>query len=280
MAGSDRARRVRAFAKDLETRFDGVRFEPTYDSGPKWRLEWTDGPCRDTVRAVVDAAGLAGTQVLLSRSQSRTAIALTTIRLAAAGRLGRFDGDSHRSGPLDLVEWEMDRADFPERPSDELEQRLAQRLLAIATTASRTAWTEYESRPRQGFRLADVPLDVEATAATLIRDHGLGWLVADAIRAGVEVPPLSVLSATYAAGADAALAEAWRERAQPLPVRTAVAAAIADDHLTEPGAAALLALLPELRAELARTEAAAREAARRAGLTPEQLGAALDGSDR
>ncbi|MEU1813211.1 hypothetical protein [Micromonospora aurantiaca (nom. illeg.)] len=57
MAGSDRSRRMPAFARDLEGRY-GTRFEAVYDSRPTWRLERTDGPSADTVRQAADAGAL------------------------------------------------------------------------------------------------------------------------------------------------------------------------------------------------------------------------------
>ncbi|MEV4212547.1 hypothetical protein [Micromonospora sp. NPDC049662] len=254
MAGSDRSRRMRALARDLEGQY-GTRFEAVYDSGPNWRLDWADGPSYATIRKVVDAAELSGATLRLYRGHSMKAIALTAIRMAAAGKLGRHDGAGARSGPLWMVESELTGTDFPERPADDLQAKLAELLLTHATV--------------------DGYLD-DRLIASLIRNRGLGWLVEEAAHAGVELPPLTLLSARYAAPADAVQAVAWRERAEPLPVRTAVAAAIADDQLTEAAAIALVALLPELRAEVERTEAAAAAAARRAGVAPELVDAAPD----
>jgi hypothetical protein len=266
MATGSRARVVRAFARQLEERYD-VSFEADYDTGPKWRLTWSCGPSYKTVRPQVAVADLAGAQLGLYRTRSTTAIVLTAIRMAAAGQLGRFAGGEYRSGPLTLVESQVDDTDFPDRPDDDLQAALADRLLAIATTTSQAAWAEYRARPRQGFAFGDVPQDVEGTAATLLRDRGLGWLLEEATQAGTVLPPLLVLSARYAPQATADHATAWRERAQPLPISAAVAAAVADENLSQPAAAALLAVLPELRAEFERTEAAALTAARRAGVT-------------
>lgn len=266
MATGSRARIVRAFAGHLSARY-GVAFDAVYDTGPKWRLSWSDGPSYDTVRPLVAAADLAGAQLGLYRTRSTTAIALTAVRMAATGRLGRFDGGGYRSGPLSLVESQVDDTDFPDRPDDGLQAALAELLLAIATTTSQAAWAEYRARPQQGFRFGDVPQGVEGTAATLLRDRGLGWLIEEAGRAGTELPPLLVLSSRYAPDAGTESATAWRERAQPLPVSAAVAAAVADERLALPVATALLAVLPELRAEFERTEAAATAAAHRAGAT-------------
>ncbi|MEU7802557.1 hypothetical protein AB0B10_25185 [Micromonospora arborensis] len=276
MAGNDRARRVRGFAGELESQH-GTHFGVAYDSGPTWTLSWVDGPGYATVRKAVDAADLAGAKLRLFRSRSVTSIVLTAIRMAAAGRLGRSSGGSFRSGPLSLVESEVDDTDFPDRPDDDLQAALAERLLALATATSQSAWAEYQNRPRQGFALADVPMGVAGTVASLIRDRGLGWLVQEAAQAGVDLPPLTLLSVRYASRADAVQAVAWRERAQPLPVQAAVAAALADEQLTTETAIALIALLPDLRVEQAIRETAAIEAARHAGVAPEQIDAVLDG---
>ena len=242
----DRARRVRAFAKGLEDQF-GVRFEAAYDSGPTWSLSWTDGPGFAAICEAGDAADLAAAKLRFYRLRSTKALALTAIRMAAAGRLGRGSG---RSGPLWQVESEMNDIDFPERPGDDLQAALADRLIAIATETSQAAWAKYRSQPRQGFSFSEVPLGVDETAALLLRDKGLGWLVGETAQLGVELPPLVVLSVRYAPGADAVQAVAWRDRAQPLPLQVAVAAAIADAHLTE---------------------AAVAEAVRRAGVPLEQI---------
>jgi len=264
--GSSRARIVRAFASQMQDRY-GLPFEADYDTGPKWRLTWSDGPTYDTVRPLVAAGDLAGAQLGLYRTRSTAAIVLTAVRMAAAGQLGRFAGGGYRSGPLSLVESQVDDTDFPDRPADDLQAALAARLLAIATTTAQAAGAEYNARPRQGFKFDDVPQDVEATAATLIRDRGLGWLIEEAAQAGTLLPPLLVLSARYAPLAAVEQATAWRERAQPLPISAAVAAAVADEQLSRPAAAALLAVLPQLRAEFDQAEAAAITAARRAGVT-------------
>jgi hypothetical protein len=81
-----------------------------------------------------------------------------------------------------------------------------------------------------------------------------------------------VLTARYAAG-DAA--RAWRERAQTMPVRAAVDAALADPDIAAAAALAMVALLPQLRAEQERTEAAAVTAARKAGASWADVGQAL-----
>ena len=110
---------------------------------------------------------------------------------------------------------------------------------------------------------------MDGTIAELVRTRGIGWLVAQAIDDGAVLPPLTVLSARYAPRTDSLHAGmAWRERAEPLPLHTAITAALADDDLPPGAAAALLALIPELRAELARTERAVHVAAARAGVSP------------
>ncbi|SNT65866.1 hypothetical protein SAMN05421812_12812 [Asanoa hainanensis] len=256
MTGTDRPRRLRTLARELEKRY-GAPVEPTHDNGPVWRLEWTDGPGMATVRALVDAADLAGAQVRLYRSHSMMAIALTAIRLAAAGRRGRLDGGSSRSGPLWLVESELRDLDSPDRPDDPLQEVLARRLLAEATAADPGGYVD------------------DQMVASLVRDRGLGWLLAEAAQAGAELAPLTVLSARYAPHADADHAVAWRERGAPLPLQAAVAAAIGDDHLSPAAAVALLSVLPDLRAGLSRTEQRAVVAARRSGLSDEAIAAAM-----
>lgn len=121
-----RPRRVRAFASELESRFGG-RFEASYDTGGIWCLNWVDGPSRTTVRALADKVNLAGATLWLHRGYSMKALALTAIRMAAAGKLGRFDGSGDlRSGPLWIVESQVEDAKFPERPDDDLQPTPAQ----------------------------------------------------------------------------------------------------------------------------------------------------------
>lgn len=252
---ADRARKVRAFARTLEDRFGG-RFDAEYDTGAKWRLDWVDGPAGDTVRALADPADLAGADLRLWRRHSLKAIAVTSIRMAAAGKLGRYDGGRH---PVDLAEWEAREVDFPDRGADPLQDTLASLLVAAAKTTSEKAWAEYHATHTPGsYRLGDyVPLDVENTVVDLVRTRGLGWLIEQAIADGAHLPPLAVLSARYADRAEPTGSLAWRDRGQPLPLHTAVTLALADaENLPAPAAAALLALLPDLRAEWARTEAA------------------------
>jgi hypothetical protein len=242
--------------RDLESRF-GVGFEANYDSGANWDLGWSDGPSWPTVRALADQADLAGAKLRMHRSHSMKALALTAIRMAGAGKLGRLDGGRLLSEPLWMVESEIDDVDFPERPDDDLQATLAKLLLAEAKTA--------------GAGVDD------RLIASLIRDRGLGWLIEQAALAGAELPPLTVLSIRYAAHTGPGQATAWRERAEPLTPQDAVAAALTDDEpLPEPAAAALLAQVPALRAELTRTETAIATAARRAGLPGEQIEASLE----
>lgn len=147
----------------------------------------------------------------------------------------------------------------------------AAHLLAprAATATARTARAEWEAARPQRWTPGDgrpIPLNATETAVDLVRTRGVGWLVEQAITDGVTVAPLVVLSARYATHADAGTTVAWAHRAQPLPLHTAVDLALADDERPAAAGAALLALLPDLRAEWGRTEAAITAAARRAGL--------------
>ncbi|WP_018588753.1 hypothetical protein [Salinispora arenicola] len=262
---ADRARKVRQFARALEEQFGG-QFDADYDTGPKWRLDWVNGPSEPAVRTLADAADLAGADLRFYRRYSRKAIAVTAIRMKTAGRLERFDGGRY---PQEIVEWEALDIDHPDRGTDALQDAMAELLIAAATATARTARAEWEAaRPRR-WTPGDgrpTPLDATETAVDLVRTRGVGWLVEQAITDGATVAPLVVLSARYATHADAGAAVAWAHRAQPLPLNTAVDLALADDELPAAAGAALLALLPDLRAEWDRTEAAITAAARRAGL--------------
>ncbi|GIF75668.1 hypothetical protein [Asanoa siamensis] len=260
---ADRARKVRLFARRLEQRFGG-RFEVSYDTGARWQLDWVDGPGEPAVRALAAAADLAGADLRLYRRYSTKAIAVTAIRMKTAGKLGRHDGGRH---PQEIVEWEALDLDHPDRGTDALQDALAELLVATAIAKAKTARADWEAtRPQRWVPGGSpVPLDATETAVDLIRTRGVGWLVEQVIANGATVPPLVVLSARYAAHADAGAAVAWAHRAQPLPLHTAVALALADDDPPAAAGAALLALLPDLRAEWARTEAAITAAARRAG---------------
>src|SRR6266536_5292682 len=129
MSGSDRPRRVRAFAHDLSTRLQ-ARIQATYDSGTRWYLEWVDGPTRAAVRDAVDAADLAGAQIQTSRSVSSRAVAVGAVRLAVSGEfaIGRRWGRASTQ-----IEHYLEDVDHPERVADGREEHLVGRLLAAAT---------------------------------------------------------------------------------------------------------------------------------------------------
>ncbi|MEU1813220.1 hypothetical protein [Micromonospora aurantiaca (nom. illeg.)] len=261
----DRARKVRQFARALEQQFGG-QFDADYDTGPKWRLDWVNGPSEPAVRTLADAADLAGADLRFYRRYSSKAIAVTAIRMKTAGKLDRYDGGRY---PQEIVEWEARDLDHPDRGADALQDTMAELLIAAATAKAQTARAEWAAARPQRWTPGDgrpMPLDATETAVDLIRTRGVGWLVEQAITDGATVAPLVLLSARYAITTGADHAVAWRDRGEPMPLHAAVAAALADPELTEPAAVALLAVLPDLRAEWARTEAAITAAARRAGL--------------
>lgn len=269
---ADRARKVRQFARALEQQFGG-QFDIDYDTGPKWRLEWVNGPGEPTVRALADGTDLAGADVRFYRRYSTTAIAVTAIRMKTAGRLDRYDGGRY---PQEIVEWEARDLDHPDRGTDAVHDAMAELLIAAAKETARTARAEWEAARSPRWTPGDgrpMPLDATETAVDLVRTRGVGWLVEQAIADGATVAPIVVLSARY--GPRAGGGSDWLLRAQPLPLHTAVDLALADDDLPAAAAAALLELLPDLRAEWACTEDAVTAAARRAGLPDEQIAAAL-----
>jgi hypothetical protein len=255
MSGSDRPRRVRGLAQTLSTRTQ-TDVRATYDNGARWYLEWTDGPTVAEVRAAVVATDLAGAEIRTYRTVSARAVATGAIRLAAAGELtiGR-----RWSQPLDQVRDALDDVAHPDRPRDQREDRMAARLLDAATP------TDQQWPAPNEYRIAD-----------LVAERGLAWLLPDGAAAPADqqpgLTPIEVLTARYAAGP---AARAWREQAQTMPLRAAVEAALADPVLDADAAVAMVALLPQLRAEQEHLEAAAVDAARRAGTSWAQVGAAL-----
>lgn len=262
---ADRARKVRQFTRALEQQFGG-RFDVDYDTGAKWRLEWVNGPSEPVVRVLTDAADLAGADLRFYRRYSTKALAVTAIRMRTAGQLDRYDGGRY---PREIVEWEARDLDDPDRGADALQDAMAELLITEATETARAARAEWDAARQQRWTPGGgqpMPLDATETAIDMVRTRGVGWLVEQAVAGGASVAPLVVLSARYAITAGADHAMAWGDRGQPMPLHAAVAAALADPELTEPAAAALLAVLPDLRAEWARTEAAVTAAARRAGL--------------
>jgi hypothetical protein len=244
VSGSDRSRRVRAFAHDLSDRLQ-ADIKATYDSGSRWYLEWVDGPTRATVRAAVDTADLAGAQIRTARGRSVRAAAVAAVRLAAAGEftIGRRWGV-----PLSQIEHHLDDIDHPEQTVDEREEHMVGRLLAAATPPGQH-WPD-------DYRIGE-----------LVAENGLAWLLD-----GARLTPLEVLTARYAQGE---AARAWRERTETMPVRPAVEAALTDPNLEPAAALATLTLLRELRVDQERAEAAAIAAARRAEVSWADIGTAL-----
>src|SRR5436190_627324 len=130
----------------IERRSTAANVRALAAPGPRSVLVLTGGRlaviAADDVFGLAADAGcrlLASAQLSLYRTRSTTAIVTAAVRMAAAGRLGRFTG-GYRSGPLSLVESQVDDTDFPDRSDDDLQAALAGRLLAIATTTSHAAW--------------------------------------------------------------------------------------------------------------------------------------------
>jgi Helix-turn-helix domain len=176
-------------------------------------------------------AALAGAEPTLYRRLSSRAIAVGAIRLAA----GELAIDRRGSIPETRAERYLDEIDDPEHPAGEREHHLVRRLLA-ATTDPAPGWVS------------------DAGVVRAVVGQGLGWLLEGGGDASAVLEPRELLTARYATGAAAA---AWRDRAEPMPIRDAVEAALADPDLDGPAALATVTLLRELRAEQERAEAAA-----------------------
>jgi hypothetical protein len=125
---------------------------------------------------------------------------------------------------------------------------MAELLIAAAKAKARTARAEWEAARPQRWTAggSPMPLDATETAVDMVRTRGVGWLVEQAITDGTMVAPLVVLSARYAAHAGSGAAVDWADRAQPLPLHTAVDLALADDNLPAAAGAALAVVVGSL----------------------------------
>jgi hypothetical protein len=232
---ADRPRRVRAFAQRL-SETSGAEVTARHDAGARWTLEWVDGPTVATVRSTAAGADLAGAQLELMRHRSPRAYALVTLRLAQDGQLPH-----QRRLAAQLVEDTVYDTDHPERAEDARQERMVQRLLDDVRRAGR-------------IETGDIVEQVSL--------RGLSWLLGEPSSA------LELLTARYATGDDQ---WRWLNQARPMPMTAAVSATLADPQIDQAAAAAVLELLPALRAEFARTEQAALAAARRTGVPAEAI---------
>ena len=228
----DRPRRVRAFARKLSDSA-GAEFTAQHDVGAEWTLEWVDGPTPETVQAAADVADLGGARLRLRRYHSARAHALVAIRLAHAGKLPYQRGVAVR-----LIEDTLVDTEHPQRADDDRQQRMAQRLVDTVRRAGR--------------------IDTEEIAQ-VVGTKGLPWLIDDDTLTAVEI-----LTARYATGDHLG---SWRHQGRAMPAAAAVTAALADPEISPAAVEAVLELLPELRADLARIEQDAFAAARRLGVS-------------
>jgi hypothetical protein len=239
---------VRAFARDLSER-TGVSIEVSYDSGPRWHLEWSDGPSRDAVIKAATKTDLAGAVIVTHRHYSTRAVALGSIRLAASTTTY---GHSTAETRTWRIEETLEEVDYPDRAADAREEHMVNRVLVEATP--------------EGWKWTDRDLVV-----ALIGRKGLGWLLADA-DPGV-ASPAEILTARYATtGAEVIQ---WNRHAHPMPAADAVRAALADPDLGAVGSVALLRLLRQLREDRQRAEDLAVAVAQRAGVPLWEIADAL-----
>ncbi|GAA4879934.1 hypothetical protein [Kitasatospora terrestris] len=225
--------RVRRLADRLSAQYH-TAISPQYDQGRRsWTLRWYDGPTAASVRAALGRAEPEHAAVLVRRDVSTRALALAAIRETRAGAMHRFVGSWGQRYHLEQLL--VDRAD-PDRPEGPREAAMLERLLTAATEGGR--WSAPD----------------ESRAFELVARHGIAWLLpADRLagpddRDGLALRPLEYLTARYATGVHRT---AWETALATLPLRTAVAAAQADPEPVPDAARAALALLPDLRAQLA-----------------------------
>jgi hypothetical protein len=232
VAVKNRSTRIRQLAITLSQKFglDSREWiEPRYDDSTRqWTLSWHDGPTVDQVRRAARKADKEITEDLrFERRYTPRAFALGAIRMALAGEEVPRSGGWYAAS---VVEAALEKVPNP-GPKGERETMLAERLLAKACAAYGREWVD------------------DHDICGLVGDRGLAWLLTPAEDGGnaPAMSPLEVLTARYA---DGAAGVAWRAHLRTLPVGAAFSAALADPRLTPEAAAAALALMPEVRAEL------------------------------
>jgi hypothetical protein len=243
-----RPRLVRAFAAALE-REHGIRFNAEHDTGATWTLEWGNGPTTAAVDAAAAKADLGGATLRYHRGFGQKALAFTAVRLARAGQFNPGAGGWGRADTR--VEDAMLDIEHPQRPDDDVHERLADTLIELGKTAAADAGQ---------------PWNTDRYVAELLSRHGLAWLYE---QAHLPASPLQILTARYVHGAGHQQQMTWIYQGLTIPAAQLIAAALADDQ--PPGlevAQALVDLIPALREDLARTEARLHEILAAADSTP------------
>ncbi|MER7937884.1 MULTISPECIES: hypothetical protein [unclassified Streptomyces] len=228
MPVSDRAKRLRALAKELNRQFelpaDTVHAVlDDYSRSIKWYLRWTDGPSLAQLTKAaegIDAEVLA--EATLYRTYSPFVWALVTIRLtmsteALPPREGYYPNTWH------IREWLTPRK--APRSRSKREQVLAARLAA---------------RYPEGEHATETP---ESLICDDVARNGVGPLLFADGPGQAPLTPVEVLTARYASGEDRA---AWNRHLTPMDALAAFQAAAADEAPEPAVTAAVLELLPDL----------------------------------
>ncbi|MEV4753306.1 hypothetical protein AB0K21_43780 [Streptosporangium sp. NPDC049248] len=150
-----RSTQIRQLVTELEQAAD-VAVEASYDGrAQRWTLHWDNGPTTATMRThltgLAERAGLAVELFELSRIIQDDALALQAVRYLRTTRPGQ-DFSTSTSALAGEIERAARDSDHPDRPRDEREAVLAQRLLAAeggSTTPQRLA--ERLLRPGHGL---------------------------------------------------------------------------------------------------------------------------------
>ncbi|WP_329431094.1 hypothetical protein OG339_48895 (plasmid) [Streptosporangium sp. NBC_01495] len=228
---ASRSTQIHRLAAELET-ITGVVVDAAYDErGRHWDLHYSNGPTQASMQAhlakLTTKAGLDIALFVVRRVVQDNALAVQAVRYLRTTRAE----DPYPS--VATLSWAIEEAahdtDHPERPLDDREAALAQRLLATEG---------HYTNP-------------QILAERLLRSgDGLAALLADDLqqtRPGDPLWAIEYLSTRYAEGAHRAV---WQRHLQPMPAREALAAVAADPEATPAARVAALTLTPVVRADL------------------------------
>ncbi|MFJ3793500.1 hypothetical protein [Kitasatospora sp. NPDC090091] len=262
---ASRSSEIRAFVRQMSKIHQCDMDAEYYDARQHWVIRWHDGPTRKAMLAAVQRHLPEHKDIVYAgRDLSDEATVLGAIRCYVSGEVHRWNTPRYAAEHL------LEDVAFPLRTATARELAMVERLLEESA----------QDRPWGRDRNADHALEL------LTERKGIGWLLtppaapdgrqpeADAAPPVLEPTPVELLTARYARGDQGT---AWRERATPMPLVEAFAAALADEEIDRDAALAALTLVADLQAVLDANTAALMARARGAGGSWSDVGQALGG---
>ncbi|GAA2842457.1 hypothetical protein [Kitasatospora aburaviensis] len=261
---ASRSSEIRTFVRQMSKIHQCDMDVEYHDARRYWVINWHDGPTREAVLAAIQRQLPEHKDIVYTgRYLSDEATVLGAIRCYVSGEVHRWNDLRYAAERL------LEDVAFPLRTATARESAMVERLLEESA----------QDRPWGRDRNADHALEL------LTERKGIGWLFTPAAAPDGRQPeadghmppalaplPVELLTARYARG-DHSIA--WRERAAPMPLAEAFAAALADEEIDRDAALAALTLVADLQAVLDANTATLMARARGAGGSWSDVGQAL-----